>query len=69
MILRKAVEAASGQSHQVSTGPLAEKLSQYAGLLASQGSLGIAMNYLGDSQEVSNEDKDLVNLRYYWIVS
>ena len=55
MILRKAVETASAQG-QDSNGLLAEKLSKYADLLAAQGSLTTAINYLGTSQEVSSHN-------------
>ncbi len=52
MILRKAVETVRGEALEVSSGPLAQKLSQYAELLAAQGSLQTAINYLGSSAEV-----------------
>ena len=52
MILRKAVERASGVE-QATGDAMAEKLSRYAELLAAQGSLTTAINYLGNSQEVS----------------
>ena len=52
MVLRKAVELVKGMPDDVSGGPLAQKLSQYADLLAAQGSLSTAMNYLGSSNEV-----------------
>ncbi|XP_064595245.1 protein transport protein Sec31A-like isoform X2 [Liolophura sinensis] len=53
MILRKAVEIAKGQAPEVTTGTLASQLSSYSGILAAQGSLTTAMNYLGNSSEVS----------------
>jgi len=52
MVLKKAVELARGQPVEVSAGPLANKLSQYSELLAAQGSLQTAINYLGNSTEV-----------------
>ena len=52
MVLRKAVELAQGRAHQIAPGVLAEKLSEYAGMLAGQGSLFTAMSYLGSSNEV-----------------
>ena len=51
MLLRKAVEM-QGSTGDVSGGALAEKLSKYAELLAAEGSLATAANYLGNSQEV-----------------
>ena len=51
-MLRKAVELAQGRAHQIAPGVLAEKLSEYAGMLAGQGSLFTAMSYLGSSNEV-----------------
>lgn len=53
MILRKAVEIAKGQAPEVTSGTLASQLSSYSGILAAQGSLTTAMNYLGSSSEVS----------------
>ena len=52
MVLRKAVELAQGRAHQIAPGVLAEKLGEYAGMLAGQGSLFTAMSYLGSSNEV-----------------
>ena len=52
MVLRKAIEIAQGQVQPVGSGPLAEKLGYYAEILASQGSMNTAMNYLTDSSEV-----------------
>ena len=52
MVLRKAVEMAQGRAHQIAPGVLADKMSEYAGLLAGQGSLYTAMSYLGSSNEV-----------------
>ncbi|XP_078577873.1 protein transport protein Sec31A-like isoform X15 [Branchiostoma floridae x Branchiostoma japonicum] len=51
MVLRKSIELTQKQAPPVSGGVLAEKLSQYAELLAAQGSLATAMEYLGDSTE------------------
>ena len=53
MVLRKAVEVSRGTSPAVSGGALADKLSQYAGLLAAQGSLTTALTYLNNSSDVS----------------
>nr|XP_023663915.1 protein transport protein Sec31A-like isoform X2 [Paramormyrops kingsleyae] len=47
MILRKSIERLhSGEAAAAHSPALADKLTQYAGLLASQGSLGAAMSYL-----------------------
>ncbi|GFR63763.1 transport protein Sec31A, partial [Elysia marginata] len=51
MVLRKAVEVSRGTAPAVSGGALAEKLSQYAGLLAAQGSLSTALTYLNNSSD------------------
>lgn len=53
MLLRKAVEMSRGQAPEITTGVLAEKLSDYAGILAAQGCLDTALRYLGDSAEHS----------------
>ena len=53
MILRKAVEMVRGSDADEVSSVLAERLSQYAELLAAQGCLNTAMNYLGTSTEVS----------------
>ena len=46
MSLKFAVEQNLGYSVEMATGPLTEKLSQYASLLASQGALVAASTYL-----------------------
>jgi len=47
MMLRKAVEQLHGQEYSVSAGSsLANKLGQYAELLAAEGSLSTALGYL-----------------------
>lgn len=46
MILRKAVELTQGAHNNGVGAVLAEKMSQYAGLLAAQGSLVAALSYL-----------------------
>ncbi len=51
-MLRKAVEVAQGRAQQIAPGALAERMSEYAGLLAGQGSLHTAVSYLGSSSEV-----------------
>ncbi|RUS90571.1 hypothetical protein EGW08_001659 [Elysia chlorotica] len=51
MVLRKAVEVSRGTAPAVSGGALADKLSQYAGLLAAQGSLSTALTYLNNSSD------------------
>ncbi|KAK7501450.1 hypothetical protein BaRGS_00007254, partial [Batillaria attramentaria] len=51
MILRRAVETSRGQAVEAGD-MLSERLSQYAGLLAAQGSLATASNYL---RNVSND--------------
>ena len=56
MVLRKAVEAAQNQYLDVCGPALAAKLSQYAEMLAAQGSLQTAYNYLGTSEEVGIYD-------------
>ncbi|KAH9518587.1 Protein transport protein Sec31A [Bulinus truncatus] len=53
MILRKAVELSRGTVPNVSGGALAEKLSQYAGLLAAQGNLAPALNYLNNTSDTN----------------
>lgn len=52
MLLRKAVELSQGQVTDISGGLLAEKMNEYASLLAAQGSLDTAVRYLGNSTEV-----------------
>lgn len=51
MLLRKAVELSRGQVTDISGGLLAEKMNEYASLLAAQGSLDTAVRYLGNSTE------------------
>ncbi|CAL1529193.1 unnamed protein product [Lymnaea stagnalis] len=51
MVLRKAVELSRGAVPNVTGGALAEKLSQYAGLLAAQGSLAAALTYLNNTSD------------------
>ena len=53
MLLRKAVETSRGQAPEITTGVLADKLSNYAEILAAQGRLDTALRYLGDSSEVT----------------
>ncbi|KAI8797530.1 protein transport protein Sec31A isoform X1 [Biomphalaria glabrata] len=53
MILRKAVELSRGTSPSVSGGAIAEKLSQYAGLLAAQGNLAPALTYLNNTSDTN----------------
>ena len=63
MLLRKANDIANNSSSSMSdltSGPLADKLSQYAQMLASQGSMLTALNYLGSSNEVSTGDESIV---------
>jgi len=52
MVLQKAAER-RGRESTVTNGLVASKLVQYATLLASQGCLATALNYLGDSTEPS----------------
>ncbi|XP_055596249.1 protein transport protein Sec31A isoform X2 [Uranotaenia lowii] len=54
MLLQKALER-QGRTTQVS-GKLADLLSQYASLLAAQGSLNSALTYVGNSSEPEMED-------------
>ena len=56
MILRKAVEVKSGSSNAVSSAILADKLSEYAHLLAAQGKLSTANTYLGESTQVGEDN-------------
>ncbi|KAL3876454.1 hypothetical protein ACJMK2_034299 [Sinanodonta woodiana] len=51
MVLRKAVELSRGRTPEFGSGLLSEKLSEYANLLAAQGSLKTAISYLGNPQE------------------
>ncbi|XP_078319996.1 protein transport protein Sec31A-like isoform X1 [Crassostrea virginica] len=51
MLLRKAVELSRGQVTDISGGLLAEKMNEYASLLAAQGSLDTAVRYLGNSSD------------------
>jgi hypothetical protein len=54
MLLRRAIEAASpGIQVNGASGLLARKLANYSEMLASQGQLDSAVNYLGDSNDVS----------------
>ncbi|XP_053393357.1 protein transport protein Sec31A-like isoform X1 [Mercenaria mercenaria] len=53
MLLRKAVETSRGQAPEITTGIVADKLSEYAGILSSQGCLDTALRYLGESSEHS----------------
>ena len=46
MSLKFAVEQNQGYPVEMSSGPLTDKLSQYASLLASQGALAAAATYL-----------------------
>lgn len=48
MVLRQAVEISRGQVMECGNA-LAERLSQYAGLLAAQGSLSAASTYLNNN--------------------
>lgn len=52
MMLRKAVELSQGEVGEIQQGLVAGKLSTYASILAAQGCLDTAMNYLGSSTEV-----------------
>jgi protein transport protein SEC31 len=54
MLLRKAVEVSLGQVTDISGGLLAEKMNDYASLLAAQGSLDTAVRYLGNSTDVGH---------------
>nr|XP_054773269.1 protein transport protein Sec31A-like isoform X2 [Lytechinus pictus] len=49
--LRKAIELKVGYAPEISSPILANRLTEYAHLLASQGNLNTAMNYLGQSHE------------------
>lgn len=53
MMLRKAVELSQGEVGEIQQGLVAGKLSTYASILAAQGCLDTAMNYLGSSTEKS----------------
>ena len=52
MVLRRAIERSTGQELPVESAILAQKLSQYAEMLAAQGCTSTAINYLGRSQQV-----------------
>ncbi|XP_050394528.1 protein transport protein Sec31A isoform X2 [Patella vulgata] len=53
MILRKAVAVTRGTVPEIASGPLAERLNQYAGILAAQGNLYTALGYLKNASEPS----------------
>ncbi|XP_070545254.1 protein transport protein Sec31A-like isoform X2 [Ptychodera flava] len=53
MILKRSVEIMKGKGVDTTSSGLAGKLSEYSKLLAAQGSLATAMQYLGQSQEQS----------------
>ncbi|XP_059175772.1 protein transport protein Sec31A-like isoform X2 [Physella acuta] len=53
MVLRKAVELSRGDAPSVSGGALADKLSQYASLLAAQGNMATALTYLSNTSDVN----------------
>lgn len=53
MMLRKAVELSQGSDSSITQGLVAGKLTTYASILAAQGCLETAMNYLGKSTEKS----------------
>lgn len=53
MILKKSVEVKKGETSDGPSPNLAKKMSDYAQLLAAQGSLTTAVNYLNNSQDVS----------------
>ena len=52
MLLQRAVESSQG-GRELSSGQVAEKLREYAELLAAQGCALTALNYLGSSTDVS----------------
>ncbi|XP_074647713.1 protein transport protein Sec31A-like [Tubulanus polymorphus] len=53
MILRKSVEISYGEMPEIKKGELPHQLSRYAGILAAQGSLDTAINYIGVTNEPS----------------
>ena len=59
MMVRAAVEASGASTGLAAGGRLAASLSQYASLLAAQGSLGTALTYLGDT----TGDQQLTDLK------
>ncbi|KAK7113259.1 protein transport protein Sec31A-like isoform X2 [Littorina saxatilis] len=63
MVLRRAVELSRGQTSE-SGDALAERLSQYAGLLAAQGSLSTANNYL--QNDTNDARLAILQDRLYW---
>lgn len=64
MILRKSIERLRNGEVAVQSAVLAEKLTHYASLLASQGSLATAMSYLPErSDQVSEHPGDSRPLR------
>lgn len=54
MVLRKSVERLRNSEVAVQSPVLADKLTHYAGLLASQGSLATALSYLPDTSDQVN---------------
>ena len=58
MVLRQAVERSQGSGSSVVGALLAEKMSQYSSLLASQGSLDTALAYLPDNTNQVNKPTD-----------
>lgn len=62
MTLKSAAETMSGQAIEINSGPLSSQLTKYASILAAQGALSAALNYLGQSNEDSiKELRDRLN--------
>ena len=62
MTLKSAAETMSGQTIEINSGPLSSQLTKYASILAAQGALSAALNYLGQSNEDSiKELRDRLN--------
>lgn len=53
MVLKRSLEMGGGRSVELGAGSLAHSVAHYAELLAAQGSLHTALNYLGASTEAS----------------
>ena len=53
MTLKSSAERLTGQAIEINTGPLSAQLTKYANILAAQGALSAALNYLGQSNEES----------------
>uniref|UniRef100_A0A673YIL1 SEC31 homolog B, COPII coat complex component n=1 Tax=Salmo trutta TaxID=8032 RepID=A0A673YIL1_SALTR len=64
MVLRKSVERLRNSEVAVQSPILADKLTHYAGLLASQGSLATALSYLPDTSDQVNTTSTTLQIPY-----